>query len=169
MEFIIETTYDLSAMKALARGLRKTLRAKRSRRSHILGTIVIILGLVLLISKRRFDMQSAVTAAAVIAIMYVFLREDDLNGQTAKKRRLPGLDSAVTTFREDNYHSVTALGETTFFYDKILVLAETQDYFLFLFSPNHGQVYAKSGMIGGTEEEFRDFLENKTKLTFRQI
>lgn len=169
MEFNIETTYDMPAMKALARGLRKTLRAKRSRRAHILGAIVIILGVVLLISRGRFDMQSAVTSAAVISIVYVFLREDYLNGRTAQKRGIPGLDSAVTNFREDYYHSVTPLGETTFSYDSIIALAETKDYFLFMFSPNHGQVYDKSRLTGGTVEEFSLFIERKTKQTFQRV
>lgn len=169
MAFIIETTYDQSAMKALARGLRKTLRRKRSRRSHILGTIVVFLGLLLLFSKDSFDLQSAVTIAAVIAILSAFLFEDELNGRTAQKRSIPGLDSAVTTFHDDHYHSVTALGETTFCYDKIQALAETKEHFLFLFSPNHGQVYSKAGMTHGTETEFKLFITEKTKLTFVQI
>lgn len=169
MEFIIETAYDQPAMKALAKGLRKTLRKKRSRRSHILGIVVIILGSVLLLSKEMFDFQSAVTAAAVIAIIFALFWEDALNGHIAKKRSLPGLEHAVTTFRDADYHSVTELGETTFFYDRIQALAETKDHYIFIFSPNHGQVYSKSGLIQGTEAEFKLFIEKRTNLSFTEI
>ena len=47
MEFVFETDYDSKAMTAMARGLRKTVRKKHSRRSHIFGWIVIVLALLL--------------------------------------------------------------------------------------------------------------------------
>lgn len=169
MEFIIETVYDDSAMKALAKGLRKTLRAKRSKRSRILATVVVILGTFLIWSQKTLDIRAVMTALAMLAIIFVLLREDDINGKIAKKRGLPGLDSAVTTFGEENYHSVTALGETTFGYDRILALAETENHFLLLYSPSHGQVYSKKNLTGGTQQEFRIFLETRTGLTMQKI
>lgn len=45
MEFTFETIYDQKAMKAMANALRKTVRKKRSRRSHIWGLIVCFWGL----------------------------------------------------------------------------------------------------------------------------
>lgn len=169
MEFTIETVYDSAAMKALARGLRKTLRAKRSRRSRILGTLVVIFGMLLIWSRKTVDIRSILTAAVMLVMVFTLLREDDLNGRIAKKRGLPGLDSAVTIFRPENYHSVTALGETTFVYGNIRALAETDAHFLLLYSPSHGQVYSKKGLTGGTEADFRAFLEEKTNLTFQKI
>ena len=169
MEFIIETVYDDSAMKALARGLRKTLRAKRSRRSRIMATVVVIFGTLLIWSQKTLDIRAVLTAAAMLAIIFVLLREDAINGKIAKKRGLPGLDRAVTTFREENYHSVTALGETTFGYNRIAALAETDAYFLLLYSPSHGQVYSKQNLTGGTEQDFRVFLESRTGLKTKKI
>lgn len=169
MGVTIETQYTRKAMKALARGLRKTLRAKRSRRSHILGLLAILLGVILVIRDGSLNLRSLLTAAAVVVMVYVLLREDDINGRMAKKRGLPGLNSAVTTFEEECYHSVTALGASTFAYSNIQALAETEEFFLLLYSPNHGQVYDKSGLSGGTEEDLRSFLEEKTGLTFQKI
>jgi len=40
MEFKFETAYDQKALSAMARGLRKTVRLKKSRRSHIIGWVV---------------------------------------------------------------------------------------------------------------------------------
>ena len=44
MEFTFETSYNQKALTTMARALRKTVRKKRSRRSHILGWIVMIMG-----------------------------------------------------------------------------------------------------------------------------
>ena len=41
-------------------------------------------------------------------------------------------------------------------------MAETKDYFVFLFSKNHAQVYDKRTLTGGTAEEFRAFMQEKT-------
>ena len=169
MEFTFQTVYDQKAMTALARGLRKTLRTKRNRRSRILGTIVAVLGFLLIWYRKTVDFRSVLTAAAILAIIFALLREDKLNGTIAKKRGLPGLEESATTFREECYHSVTALGETTFYYEKILALAETEEYFLLLFSPSHGQIYSKAGMTGGDETAFRSFIEKKTNLTIKRI
>lgn len=169
MEFVFETVYDNAAMKALAKGLRKTLRAKRNRRSRIVATLVVLLGMLLIWSQKTVDIRSVLTAVVIIVMVFTLLREDDLNGRIAKKRGLPGLEKSLTTFRQENYHSITALGETTFYYENIRAVAENADYFILIFSPSHGQVYCKKAMTGGSEAEFRRFLEEKTKLTIQNI
>ena len=35
--------------------------------------------------------------------------------------------------------------------------------FVFIFSISHAQVYDKSGLTGGTVEEFREFIQRKTE------
>ena len=45
MEFRFETDYDQETLTAMARGLRKTVRRKRSRRTHIFAGIVLVIGL----------------------------------------------------------------------------------------------------------------------------
>ena len=42
MEFKFETAYNQEAITIMAKALRKTVRRKRSRRSHIFGVIVVI-------------------------------------------------------------------------------------------------------------------------------
>ena len=44
-EFTFETDYDISALSAMARALRKTVRKKQSRRSRIFGWTVAVLGI----------------------------------------------------------------------------------------------------------------------------
>lgn len=169
MEFVFQTNYDLQAMTVLARGLRKTLRKKHSKRSHILGSIVIIAGITLILARKSFDFKALLTCVAVLMIFFTLIFEDNLNGWIAKKRGIPGLNSSSTVFYPDRYVSVTELGESTFFYENIIALAEHKDYFLLLFGPSHGQIYAKAGMTGGTENAFRSFLEEKTRLFIHLI
>ena len=47
MEFKFETAYNQEAITVMAKALRKTVRKKRSHRSHIFGVLVIILALLL--------------------------------------------------------------------------------------------------------------------------
>ena len=49
MEFTTTTDYDMKTLTAIARALRKTVRKKRSRRAHIFGWIVVLLGTFLLL------------------------------------------------------------------------------------------------------------------------
>lgn len=162
MEFHFETTYDQNALKAMARALRKTVRKKRSRRSTTFGCLTILLGLLLLFSAAEINPRVIITAAAVTAVMFALLFQDDLNGHIAGKRSMPGLNKAVTIFHESGYHSITAIGESDFPYHNILLLAEDKKYFIFIFSTHHGQIYDKSSLTGGSLTEFMDFLSEKT-------
>ena len=83
MEFTFETSYKQKALTTMARALRKTVRKKRSRRSHILGWIVMIMGAFLAVNSLRsgvvFDAKNIVTWLAILAIFIVFIWEDALN------------------------------------------------------------------------------------------
>ena len=160
MAFTFETRYDTKALSVMARALRKTVRKKRSRRSHILGWIVIVLALLLVLADGfALDASTIITSLAALSLLLVFLFEDRLNGAVAKKRLLPGTEKAVTVFSEDNFVSTTDVGKTEWNYDMILAVAETPDFFVFIFSKNHGQVYDKRSLQGGTADDFRRFIE----------
>ena len=160
MVFTFETRYDTKALSVMARALRKTVRKKRSRRSHILGWIVIVFALLLLLADGfALDAYTIITSLAMLSLLLVLLFEDRLNGAVAKKRLLPGTEKAVTVFSEDKFVSTTDVGKTEWNYDKILAVAETADFFVFIFSKNHGQVYDKRSLQGGTADDFRRFIE----------
>lgn len=169
MEFTFQTEYNRDAMKALARGLRKTIRAKHSRRSHIFGWVVVVFGTVLMLNTSQFTIRTVLTALAMAAIVLAFAFEDSLNGAIALKRGLPGLRSAETVFREEEYHSKTELGESTFYYENILMLAETREYFVLIMSANHGQVYDKRTLSGGSMEAYRRFICEKTGKAMKNV
>ena len=162
MEFVFETDYDRKAMTAMAKGLRKTVRKKHSRRSHIFGWIVIALGLLLSWPSEEVKASDVLVWAAIAVMLGALLFEDRLNGYFARKKMLPGTSHAKAIFTEDGYRSETQMGNTEWKYENITAMAEMQDYFVFLFSKNHAQVYDKRTLTGGTADEFRAFMQEKT-------
>ena len=73
MQFVVVTVYDQKAVSAMAKALRKTLREKQSRRSHVLGWIIVALSVLVLIpwdgEPFQLDVRSVVTmlAGALVA------------------------------------------------------------------------------------------------------
>ena len=95
--------------------------------------------------------------------------EDKINGYIAKKRMVTGLDKAKTTFKEEKYISETKIGKTEFYYENIKELAETEDYFVFVFDQSHAQIYAKKGIASGNIDDFRKFIIEKTEKKIQEI
>ncbi len=170
MEFVFETRYNAKTMTAMAKALRKTIRKKHSRRSHIFGWIITAVALLLVFSGGfTLDMRTVVTLAAVLAIVTVLLFEDRINGAIAKKRLLPGTEKAVSVFTENGYSTVTEIGSTDWNYEKIQIIAETADFIVFILSANHAQLYDKRSLQGGSAEDFRSFIEKITGKTVQTV
>lgn len=173
MEFVFETIYNQKAMATMARALRKTLRKKRNLRSHILGWIIVVLRILLAwpISEGEvvIEFRTIITWLAVLVIAIVLIWEDQINGYMARKRMLAGTDKAASVFTEEGYSSTTEVGKSEWNYDKVFALAETDEYFVFIFSASHAQVYDKQSLSGGTAEEFRTFVEKKTGKKIEKI
>lgn len=167
MEFHVTTEYRKEAFTAMSRVLRKTIRKKHSRRTHIFGAAVILLAMFLAIFGN--GKGAAVTWAAAVLILLVLLFEDRLNGYVARKRILKGTERSDTTFFPENYVSRTAIGVTEFSYAAIAILAETERYFVFVFDNSHGQAYDKKTLSGGSPEEFRAFLMEKTGKEIQRV
>lgn len=172
MNISCETEYNQKAMTAMAKALRKTVRQKKNRRSHIFGWIVVLLALFLSCWTPEYGFLFLLTKRTVItlaisAVLIVFLIwEDSINGYFGRKRLLPGTEKAKTVFQNEDYISRTKAGTTTFTYSRINTIAETDDYFVFIYSNSHAQVYDKKHFSGTTPEAFRTFL---TQATGKQI
>lgn len=169
MKYRFETEYNLTALTAMARGLRKTVRKKRSRRSHILGWVVVVLSVMLMMSSANgsftLNSKNTVTLLAAGAIVIALIFEDKLNGYFAQKRMLKGTEKAVAVFDTDigdAFSSRTAAGKSEFYYDNIAAIAKTKNYFVFILSDRYGQVYDINGLTGGTAEDFSQFISEKT-------
>ena len=173
MEFIFETMYDQKGISVMAEALRKTIRKKRTKRSHICAILIIILGIILSMPKNseefKLTFNFIITWVAIITMVVVLIFQDKINGYIARKRMMPGLAKAIVTFKEDGYHSETEVGSSDFKYSTIALLAETKDYFVFIFSQSHAQVYSKKSITGGTIEEFREFITNVTGKEIQKV
>ena len=92
-----------------------------------------------------------------------------LNGMIARKNTLAGTKEYHVAFGEDSYTVVTAATTSTFRYELIDALAESQDYIILLMKKRYAQSLDKRTLTGGTVEEFKRFLEEKTGKTFRRV
>lgn len=150
----------------MARALRKTLRKKRSRRSHIFGWCVVALAVLLIAAGRILEepwtLQDTLNLAVGVILIVILFTEDQVNAFFAKKKLLPGTSSAKGVFTEEHYTSTTEVAATEFHYEAVRQVCETADYFVLLLSRQHGQIYDKATLSGGTAEEFRAFLTGKT-------
>ena len=161
-----ETDYNMETLTAMAKGLRKTVRKKRSRRVHIFAAVVLILGILTILATvsggEPFGASGIVTMLAMLVLILATLFEDRLNAWFAKKRLLPGTEHAAATFEEDGYVSATSMSESKFSYAQIVAVAETERYFVFALSSHHTQAYDKRTIRGGSVEDFRAFSAEKT-------
>lgn len=157
-KFTFETDYDIDALSAMARALRKTIRKKQNRRTHIFGWTVAVLGILVTVMLG----VNVVTLTAIIILVLFLLFEDRMNGYMAKKRVLPGAEHCSVRFYQDKFLSTTKIGRTEFRYDRIKYVTEDQRYFVFVFSDNHAQAYDKKRLTGGNVGEFRGFMEDRT-------
>ena len=166
MEFTVTTLYHQKALTAMAKTLRKTTRKRKSRLTHIFGWVIIAVSMLLSLPVAEenyvITANKVFTWLAAAMVFVVIIWEDPLNGYIARKKMLPGTEKAIAYFTEDGFESTTDIGKTSWLYDRITVLAETKDYFVFVFSANHAQVYDKNVITGGTADEFRTFLTERT-------
>lgn len=163
MGFTFETQYNTKTMTVMAKVLRKTIRKKRSRRAHIFGWSISILGLLLtVLGGFSLDFRTIITLSAILVIVITLLFEDNINGYIATKRLLSGTEKAVTVFSEGSFLSTTDIGKTEWNYDKIALIAETSDFLVFIFDSNHAQLYDKRHLQNGTIHDFRRFIETAT-------
>ena len=176
MQYTFQTDYNQKSLPVMAKCIRKTARAKRSKRSHIFGWIVVALALLLSFSSGdegfTITFRTVITWIAAAVILIVLLFEDKINGYVARKRMLKGTERATSIFdteRPDMFISETEVGKSEFSYDKIAMIAETDRYFVFVFSANHAQVYDKNNLSGGTVNAFREFITERTEKTVVKV
>lgn len=169
MEFYFDTIYTQKALTVMARTIRLTLRKERTKRSRVMSVIVIAFAVLMTFSGTGsgyvFDHRHIVNFVVIVALILALVFEDQLNGYITGRRMLCGTRRAETFFREENYYSMNEIGRTEWEYENIALIAETNDYFVFLFDGNHAQLYDKSTLTGGSVEEFRLFISGKTGKT----
>ncbi|MBE6878757.1 MAG: YcxB family protein [Ruminococcaceae bacterium] len=172
MNFVFNTVYDMDALTAMARAVRKTTHKKHSSRSHKIGWVVILIAVlfvVLSVVTDNFGANTVFTALAALVMLAALIWEDKINAFFASKRMMKGSESGTVTFYDDNYVSATEVGTTEFKYKSIEAIAKRGDYIVFVFSRRHAQVYDLRAMTNGTPKEFCKFIEKKTGMELQKI
>lgn len=173
MEFTCTTVYDHKALTAMNRAMRKTVRKKQSLRSRISGSIVMFLALVMSFSGiaegEFFSLRTLLNGTAFLLILIVLIWEDSLNARLSRRRLMAGVTKTTAVFTEEGITAQSEVGKSEWNYSLPLAIAETGDYFVFAIDTQYGHVYAKSGLSGGTPEQFAAFLTERTGLPVQKV
>ena len=173
MTFEIHSDITNRSMTVAARAMRRVLRRKRSIMWAIFGWSVFLFNALLLIpfdgEPFSLDARTLISLLAEVILLSVLLFQDRFNGMIARKNALAGTKEYHVAFGEDFYSVVTAATTSTFRYELIDALAESQDYIILLMKKRYVQPLDKRTLTGGTVEEFKRFLEEKTGKDFRHV
>lgn len=173
MTFEIHSDITNRSMTIASRAMRKVLQRKSSILWAIFGWSVFFINALLLIpfdgETFTLDASTVISLLVEVMLLSVLLFQDRFNGMIARKNALAGTKEYHVAFGEDSYTVVTAVTTSTFHYELIDALAESQDYIIFLMKKRYAQPLDKRTLTGGTVEEFKRFLEEKTGKTFRRV
>ena len=169
MTFEIHSNITNRSMTVAARAMRRVLRRKRSIIWAIFGWSVFLFNALLLIpfdgEPFVLDVRTVTSMLVEVMLLSVLLFQDRFNGMIARKNALAGTKEYHVAFGEDSYTVVTAATTATFRYE----LIDALDYIILLMKKRYVQPLDKRTLTGGTVEEFKRFLEEKTGKTFRRV
>ena len=173
MTFEIRSDITNRSMTIASRAMRKVLRRKRSIIWAIFGWSVFLFNALLLIpfdgEPFTLDARTVISLLVEVMLLSVLLFQDRFNGMIACKNTLAGTKDYHIAFGEESYTVVTEVTTSTFRYELIDALAESQEYIILLMKKRYAQPLDKRTLTGGTVEEFKRFLEKKTGKTFRRV
>ena len=173
MTFEIHSDITNRSMTIASRAMRRVLRRKRNIIWAIYGWSVFFINTLLLIpfDGEPFTLDAGTVISLLVEVMLLsaLLFQDRINGMIACKNTLAGTKNYHIMFGEESYTVVTEVTTSTFRYELIDAMAESQDYIIFLMKKRYAQPLDKRTLTGGTAEEFKRFLEEKTGKTFRRV
>ena len=176
MEFTFVTDYDQKAFTALARVLRKANQSVMSIVSRAICRTflaMMLLGglfssvLFIFIEGEAMPLETLLMGLPCMVILLLviigpILFGDYLSGFLGRKQMMRGIERSTAVFSAESYTVMTNAAKTEYRYDAAVYISETKDYFVFVMSRNQGLFFNKSSISGGTVEEFRTFIEERT-------
>ena len=173
MTFEIHSDITNRSMAVAARAMRRVLRRKRNIIWAIFDWSVFFINALLLIpfDGEPFTLDAGTVISLLVEVMLLpaLLFQDRINGMIACKNTLAGTKEYHVVFGEESYTVVTEVATSTFRYELIDAMAESQDYMILLMKKRFAQPLDKRTLTGGTVEECKRFLEEKTGKTFRRV
>ena len=173
MEFTMESRYGKKTLADMSRVLRKTTRKKSNRRSMIWAWVVLLLNLLFFLLPGEdgfiWDWKRVLNGIAALLMIFVVLRQDAINGFFARKHMLKGNGYSKVTFGEEGYTSSTENAMTQWNYQALAAIGETEENLVFILDKRYAQAWEKDSLEGGTMEQLRQFLTEKTGLPITRI
>ena len=152
-------------MTIAARAMRKVLRRKRSILWAIFGWSVFLFNALLLIpfdgEPFALDVRTVTSLLVEVMLLSVLLFQDRFNGMIARKNTLAGTKEYHVAFGEDSYTVVTAATTSTFRYELIDALAESQDYIILLMKNAMRSLWTSVLLSAGRWRNSNDFLRRR--------
>ena len=169
MTFEIHSDITNRSMTIASRAMRKVLRRKRSILWAIFDWSVFFINALLLIpfDGEPFTLDAGTVISLLVEVVLLF--QDRFNGMIACKNTLAGTKDYHIVFGEESYTVITEVTTSTFRYELIDAMAESQDYMILLMKKRFAQPLDKRTLTGGTVEECKRFLEEKTGKEFRRV
>lgn len=161
----IQTTYTQESIRAVAKMTCDVFLPHVSGRMYLLSFILIIIGVAGLVMRRP------IFAVILIFGCYMLLKAEDTSRAFAKQMlaqyngKFPALKF---DFRENDVFVATPKESGAVQYDMFVRLAENEEYFFLFNSDRSAYTIKKTDLTGDREREFKNFLEDKTGLTFEQ-
>ena len=169
MKFTCRTAYDLRALTATGRALRKTIRAEQSLFVRHWGWVVLALAAVSFWLSWGTAWQMVLSCVVIFGLLMVNWKGDAIDAYFAKRWTYPNTDFADAAFYIDHFQVDAAAAESKWQYDKILNLAETGEYLVLVMGKGHALAMEKATLEGGSLSEFRCFLEEKSGRNIQSI
>ena len=169
MEYTFNMKYDLKAMTAMARGIRKALQQEHYRKSIIIGSLFVGIGGGILLTSGKFGYQQIIALVVLILWVLYMVFQDYIHGIWASIKMPSDMKKGTWTFREDGFFSTTEKGISGFDYDSIFAMIETEGYLILCFANNQGQVFDVAQLSEEDLAGLRKLLRKKTNLTLQNV
>ena len=169
MEIILDMKYDLPAMAAMAKAVRKGLQEDRDKKSKLIGWFFVVAGTALVFSAKAFTCQQIIALVAIVLFAVYLLLPDQINGLISLYKIPAKVRSATWKFCDDGFHITTIMDSDSFLYDSIFAMVETDGYLVLCFHNSQAQVYSLNSIVQGTAADLRRILRRETGLTIQEI
>ena len=166
MKFQFETNYDMRTLTAMAKGLRKTVRVKESKRNRVMCIAMAAIMLVLILvngsAALEVNFWNVLNWIIIAVLILSVLFEDMVNAYLSQRRKIVGREKTAVVFSPDKYQLITAKRSSTWYYTRIAALAEDRDFFVIVLNESNAQVFKKNTLKDAGMDEFRTFIKQAT-------
>lgn len=156
----------MRSLTAMAKGLRKTVRVKESKRNRVmcLTMAVIMLALILVNGSAALEVNfwNVLNWIIIAVLILSVLFEDMVNAYFSQRRKIVGREKTAVVFSTDKYQLITAKRSSTWYYTRVAALAEDRDFFVIVLNESNAQVFKKNTLKDAGMEEFRTFIKQAT-------